>query len=63
MAKLFSHVYSDRTSVKGSKLHEERFRLNIRKHFFMESVVKTWNRLLRVVVDAPSLSVVFGPCP
>ncbi|KFR13588.1 hypothetical protein N306_02338, partial [Opisthocomus hoazin] len=37
------------------KLQEGRFRLNIRKKFFMMMVVKHWNRLPREVVDAPSL--------
>jgi len=54
---LFRRTCSGRTRGNVFKLKEGRFRLDIRKKFFIMRVMRHWHRLPRDVGDASSLRV------
>ena len=54
---LFPRALPGVTRNNGHKLAEGRFRLDIRRRYFMVRVARVWNQLPREVVLAPTLGV------
>ena len=56
-AGLFSVVRSDRTRSNGLKLEHRKFYTNTWMSFLVVRLMEHWNRLLRAVVESPSMEI------
>lgn len=55
---LFPQVTCDTTRGNGLRLQQGRFKMDVKKHFFTEKIMRHWNRPLReVVIELLSLEV------
>lgn len=52
---LFSQVIRDRTRGNSLKLHQGKFRFNIKKMSSTKRLVKHWNKVPKAMVGSPSL--------
>ena len=60
-ARLFSVVYSNRIRSDGPKHVNRKVHTDTWKNTFMIRVMEHWNRLLREVVESPSMEI-FKTC-